>query len=77
MSKETAVPPTTSNRLTAADIVEVSPLVDGRQVPSSSRELFTTNNPVSGQPLARFPMAVEAGCNLIQHANVTGPVPIP
>ena len=54
MSKETAIPSTTSDRLTAADMVEVSPLVDGRQVPSGGRELFTTYNPVSGQPLARF-----------------------
>jgi 4-(gamma-glutamylamino)butanal dehydrogenase len=58
MSKETANAPAASRRLTSADLVEVSPLVEGRPVPSESVELLTTHNPASGEPLSRF----AAGC---------------
>jgi hypothetical protein len=49
MGKETANAPEASQRLTSADMVEVSPLVEGRQIPSESTELFATYNPASGR----------------------------
>ena len=58
MGKETANAPEASQRLTAADLIEVSPLVEGRQVPSESSELFTTHNPASGQSLTQ----IAVGC---------------
>jgi gamma-glutamyl-gamma-aminobutyraldehyde dehydrogenase len=54
MAKETVIAPEASQRLTSADMVEVSPLVEGRQIPSESTQLFTTYNPASGEPLSRF-----------------------
>ena len=54
MAKETVIAPEASQRLTSADMVEVSPLVEGRQIPSEGTELFTTYNPASGEPLSRF-----------------------
>jgi acyl-CoA reductase-like NAD-dependent aldehyde dehydrogenase len=54
MGKDTANAPEARPRLTSADMVEVSPLVEGRQIPSESTELFTTHNPASGEPLSRF-----------------------
>jgi len=54
MGKDTANSPEASQQLTSADMVEVSLLVEGRQIPSESTELFTTHNPASGEPLSRF-----------------------
>jgi 4-(gamma-glutamylamino)butanal dehydrogenase len=54
MGKDTANAPEASQRLTSADMVEVSPLVQGRRIASESTELFTTYNPASGEPLSRF-----------------------
>jgi hypothetical protein len=54
MGEETANAPEASQRLTSADLVEVSPLVEGRQAASESIELFTIYNPASGEPLSRF-----------------------
>jgi acyl-CoA reductase-like NAD-dependent aldehyde dehydrogenase len=54
MGKDTANAPEASQRLTSADMIEVGPLVEGRQIPSEGTELFTTYNPASGEPLSRF-----------------------
>jgi gamma-glutamyl-gamma-aminobutyraldehyde dehydrogenase len=58
MGNEKANAPETGQRLTSADLVEVSLLVEGRQISSESGELLTTYNPATGESLTHL----AAGC---------------
>ena len=56
MSNKTADASGTSQPLTSVDMAEVNLIVEGREIPSESQELFTTYNPVSGQKQTEFPL---------------------
>jgi gamma-glutamyl-gamma-aminobutyraldehyde dehydrogenase len=49
--------------LTAADLMEVAPLVDGRLIASEVDQALTTYNPATGTPLAETPVGCVADAN--------------